>query len=243
MPSLRELQLRFAHSVTAPRPPVDPRLDIYRHNIASNLRNALAATYRVTRMLVGGIFFDAAADAFAVVSPPNCGDLNVYGGKFGAFLEGYAPAASLAYLPDIARLEWALDEAARAGDADGTAREVLAAVARRIAGGDDVSLGLHPSCRLLCSAHPVMRIWQAHQEPVPGSIDLDAGGERLLVRREGARPCIERVSRAEHAWLDALARGATLDAATALALREDGAFDLAAALRTRIADGTIAAVA
>ena len=243
MPSLRELQLRFAHSVTAPRAPADPRIDIYRHNIASNVRNALAATYEVTRALAGPALFDAATDAYAELSPPRGGDLNVYGGGFAAFLEGYAPAASLPCLGDIARLEWAMDEAARAPDARFTPEEVLRELARRFAMGEEVTLALHPSCRLLASRHPVMRIWQAHQESTPASVEPGAGPEYLLVRREGLRPCIERLTRADHAWLDALANGMTLEAGTSLSLHADAAFDLAAALRARIGDGTIVAVA
>jgi hypothetical protein len=234
--------LRFAHSVSAARAPADPRIGIYRHNIEYNVRNALAATYRVTRTHVGAAFFDAAADAFAAASPPCCGDLNVFGADFASFLAHYPPAAWLPYLPDVARLEWALDEAARAGDAKATAQEVLQDLARHFLLHGDVALSLHPSCRLLVSRHAAMRIWQARQAQSAASVDREAGGEWLLVRREGARPCVERLGRAEHAWLEALAQGSMLEAATSIALRRDAAFDVAAALHARIGEGTIAGV-
>ena len=39
------------------------------------------------------------------------------GAHFPAFLETYPPTAGLAYLPDVARLEWAIEEASTAPDA------------------------------------------------------------------------------------------------------------------------------
>jgi hypothetical protein len=235
VPALRELQLRFAHALTQPRAPADPRIAIYRHNIEANLRNALAATYRVTRRVLGEAAFDAAADGFARASPPHCADLNVYGGEFAAFLE--ARPSGHAWLPDLARLEWALDEATRAADAPFDPASMLGALARAAEDAPRACLALHPSCRFLESSHAVMHLWQAG-----GDASIEAIPELLLVRREGQRPCVERLGAGEHAWLCTLARDATLDEATARALDVDAAFDLAAALRQRIVDGTIVAV-
>ena len=74
-------------------------------------------------------FFNAAVDAYVRACPSTSGDLNVYGDAFGEFLAGYPPAADLPYLPDVARLEWAVDEAGRAADRDGSPEGVLAALA------------------------------------------------------------------------------------------------------------------
>ena len=105
------------------------RLAIYRRAVFANYRNALGATYPVVKKLVGEPFFHAAVDAFVLAHPSVSGDLNVYGGEFGAFLAGYGPAAALPYLPDVARLEWAMDEASRAADDDASPDAVLAAFA------------------------------------------------------------------------------------------------------------------
>ena len=51
--------------------------------------------------------------------------VNRYGGDFAVFLTGYAPARELVYLADVARLEWAIDQANIAADApeiDGNVR-------------------------------------------------------------------------------------------------------------------------
>lgn len=241
-PSLPELTRRFAAWLDDPEGAPE-RLAVYRNTVAANYRNALAATYRVVRELVGVPFFNATADAFVRAHPSTGGDLNVYGSEFAEFLAAYPHARELPYLPDVARLEWALDEAQRAADVHGTPAQVLEALARL--DGEDVvrqRFALDPSCRFVRSEHPVMRIWQAHQEDSDTRVDLGAGGDLLLVRREGDAPVIVRLSGGEYAWLAALAQGADLAAALAAALAADAAFDLGTALRARIADGTIMAI-
>jgi hypothetical protein len=87
------------------------RIAIYRRTVFANYRNALAATYPVVKRLVGAPFFNTAVDSYVHAHPSASGDLNVYGDAFGDFLAAYPHAANLPYLPDVARLEWAIDEA------------------------------------------------------------------------------------------------------------------------------------
>lgn len=256
MPSLRELQLGFAEALLADEgapPPfasVPPehaveRIAVYRRALFANYRNALGATYPVVARLVGAPFFAAAVDAFVRAHPSTSGDLNVYGDAFPAFLRRYPPAAPLPYLADVARLEWAQDEANRAGESDATPDDVLAAlVALAPEALPAARLALAPSCRLVSSAYPVLRIWQSNQDGYEGEdrVSLDEGGDALLVRREAAGVTLERLAASEFAWLDALARDAPLAAAIEAAAAVRAPFDLAAVLRQRIADGTIAGV-
>jgi hypothetical protein len=242
MPSLSELQRRFAAAVLDLAREPDARMAVYRQTIFANYRNALGATYRVVRELTGASFFNAAADAFVLTHPSTGGDLNVYGDAFASFLATYRHAAQLPYLPDVARLEWAMDEAHRAADATGDAQRVLAALATIPAG--EVALqrfGLDPSCRLLRSAFPVLRIWQAHQDgsAPAGPVEFGAGEDFLLVRREGGRVVVERIEPGEFAWLAALAAGADLARALDAAFYTDATFDLGTALRTYVANGAL----
>jgi len=257
MPSLRDLQLRFAAALAgdvaavaawgagASAGEIDARIAIYRANGRANYRNALAATYAVVRRLTGAAFFNAAVDAFVAADPPVGGDLNVYGERLAEFLERYAPAANLPYLPDVARLEWAIDEANRAVDAPRVPDAVLAALSivapERLR---QLRLALDASCRLVASAFPVLRIWRANQPDRSGDerIALDEGGVALLVRRDPQGVAMESLGAGERAWLDALARRATFAAAIDAALAAEPAFDLGATLRAHIAAGTIIAV-
>jgi hypothetical protein len=237
--SLRDLQRRFAASLAGSTADTA----VYRNTVAMNCRNALAATYPVVRALTGAAFFHGAVDAFCSAHPSTGGDLNVYGGELADFLATYPHAQDLPFLPDIARLEWAIDEASRAPDTQGSAQDVLAALAS--VPGDAISalrFTLEPSCRLVRSRFPVMRIWRVHQSDGDKRVDLDAGADHLVVRREGDVPSVARIGAADFAFLAALADGANLRSALDAALAADGEFDLAAALRACIADGTIAAL-
>jgi hypothetical protein len=245
MPSLLELQRRFARALHQPVGGDDPRIGIYRRNIAGNYRNALAASYPVVRALVGAGFFDAAVDSLVEREPPASGDLNVYGAQLAAFLAAYPHAQSLPYLPDVARLEWAIDESCRAADADGSVAAVVAALGavapERL---PTRTLRLAPSCRLVQSGYPVLRIWQAHQgeSPVTEAVDLETGPDHLFVRRDADGAAIERVAPATFAFLAALLRGDVLSAALDSALAVAPDFDLQHALATGIGHRTIVGV-
>jgi len=243
--SLPEIQRRFAAALQDSAG-ADSRIGAYRNTVVANYRNALGATYRVVRELTGAPFFNAAVDAFVASHPSTSGDLNAYGGELSEFLASYPYGREIAYLADVARLEWALDEAHRAADASGSPEATLAALAA--IPGPEVAhqrFALDPSCRFLQSPHPVLRIWQVHQPGAAGDgrVDLRAGGEQLMVRREAGTPVIERLPAGDHTFLSSLAAGADLAAALDAALTADATFDLGTALRTHIASGVIMAVA
>jgi len=256
MPSLRELQLDFADALFAgdsARPPfatipderVAERIAVYRRALFANYGNALGATYPVVRKLVGAAFFSAAVEAFVRDHPPTSGDLNVYGDAFPAFLDRYPHAAGLPYLGDVARLEWAQDEANRAAAADTTPEQVLAMLAaiapERLA---SIRLELAQSCRFVTSRFPVLRIWRSNQESDGGGerVSLDEGGDALLIRREATGITIERIAAAEHTWLASVAAAAPLGIALDRVQATGDPFDFAAVLRARIGDGSIVGV-
>jgi hypothetical protein len=247
MPSLPELQRRFADAIAGDSTPAAPGFEVYRRSIEANYRRALAATYPVVRALVGAPFFDAAVDAFAAAHPSISGDLNVYGDAFAPFVARHAPASTLPYLPDVARLEWALDESARAADVESDPQALIAAIS--VIEDDAIGnmhLTLHPSCRRVASSFPVFEIWTAHQPGQdPGmQVDASAGATgHVLVRRSAHAPLVERITAAESAWLGALAGGADFSWALGQALQVDPEFDLGQALQSRVMDGTVSSLA
>ena len=256
MPSLRELQRDFAATLfagddaappfaTVPADRAAERIAVYRRAVFANYRNALAATYPVVQRLVGAPLFNAAVDAFVAKHPSTSGDLNIYGDTFGAFLDSYAPAGDFPHLADVAALEWAQDEANRAADGESSPRDVLAELTiMATAQLPGALLTLAPSCRLVGSRYPILRIWQANQGVGTAGehVSLDAGPDRLLIRREPDGVTIERVGAGEYAWLAALAKGMSLGEAIEAAQNADSSFDLGTALRARIEDGVIAGV-
>jgi hypothetical protein len=254
MQSLREQQSRLAEAILGTADAVLPvdffsqdnavrRISIYRNNFRSNYRNALGASYPVVCRVVGKAFFDAAVDAFVQARPSASGDLNIYGSDFGDFLMTYPYATDLPYLGDVARLEWAIDEAQRAPDCERGAGEVLSAL-----GAIDpdflssITIGLDPSCRLVASPFPLLQIWRVNQPSCGGDarVDLGEGGDRLRVRRDAGTVGIERLDAGTFAFLRQIQSGSSLGEAFEAAQQANSTFDLAAALSGHIGAGTIA---
>jgi hypothetical protein len=256
MRSLAELQQRFARSLAAPEgaPPEfdvagssspSERMDIYRRAVRANYRNALGATYPVVLRLVGESAFSVAVDAFVRAHPSASGDLNDYGDAFGAFFAQHPSTATLPYLPDVARLEWAIDEVNRATDETCKPEQILEALAavvpERLPGS---RLRLTPRCRLVGSGYPILQIWQKNQAGCSGDLRVspEAPGDTLCVRRDPDGIVIERLPAGDFAWLAALGEGTKLAAAIDAARSADADFDLGRALHAQIGNGTIAAI-
>ena len=181
MPTLRELQcdmvatLLFGGSDAFKRIVEGPeRLDIYRNTVESVLSGALRLSFPIVDKLVGEAFFDATALAFARTFPPVTGCLNDWGQDFPAFLETFAPAQSLAYLPDMARLEWAIATAANAPDVP-----VLPPAKASL------PLRPHPSFSLLSVRWPVVEIRRAVLDDDFSSLALVHKQRWLAISRLG----------------------------------------------------------
>jgi hypothetical protein len=215
------------------------RLQIYRHHVFTTLTDALATTYPVVRRLVDERFFAYAADRFIRRHPPAGPCLHEYGASFSRFLATFSACRHLEYLPDIARLEWALNRAVHAEDGTPIARQRLASIPpERL---PQVSLRLDPSVSFVQSPWPVDRVWRANQpDSDPAStVDLDAGGVTLEVRRAGDVVGFRRIDPATHAFRTGLAGRRPLGEAAARALTVDPSYDLAGALHALLEEQMI----
>lgn len=187
------------------------RFDVYRNNVVASLVNALAATFPVVHALVGDEFFRGMARIYVAESPPRSRVVADHGAGLPAFIAGFAPAAGLPYLADVATAEWLQLRAYHDADAAPIARDAYTAL---LADPDRLSrlrVGLHPACRWLSSGFAVASLWHAHQAPTPdlSLIDLDQPQDVLI-----ARPVFDvhvvAMPPGGSAWLDALSRGKTL---------------------------------
>jgi hypothetical protein len=242
MNALRELQGEFrrallggssaaaAAAVVEDRISPERRVQIYRHHVFTTLTEALATTYPVVRRLVDERFFAYAADRYIRRHPPAGPCLHEYGASFARFLSTFPACRHLAYLPDVARLEWALNRAVHARDGTPVDRQRLSSIPPEqwLA----VLFRLDPSLSFVQSPWPVDRIWRANQpETDPEStVDLGAGGATLEVRRAADEVGFRRIAPAAHAFRAALARRRPLGEAVAQALAIDPSYDLAGAL-------------
>lgn len=250
MPKLAELQREFAAAVWEDRAETmapwlrDGRFSgarlfrIYRNNVFISLTSALAAVYPVVHRLVGEGFFKYAMDAFIRTHPPQSGNLHDFGAGLAEFLAAFPACAELGYLPDVARLEWAYH---RVFHAAAPAFDVAALAAVPSEHYAALRFGLSPAARLIASPYPLLAIWRANQPESPdASVDLDTGGERLMVFRRDLEVEFKRLSAGEYALLAAGQLGAALQEASDAALQAEAGFDLARCLQQHVALGTIA---
>lgn len=206
--------------------PAAARVGVYRNNVFGNLTAALRLTYPAVNRLVGEAFFAAAAARFIPDAPPASPDLYEYGAGFAAFLAGFPPAASLPWLPDMARLEWAVCRAIHADP-------LPPLDPARLAGLADAVFIPHPTLTLLDPEAPVRAIWQAvlaGDDAALAAIDPAGPGENLAVLAQDGLPMVRPLSAAEATLAAALVGGAQLSAALALVAPEDAAASFAALL-------------
>jgi hypothetical protein len=214
-------------------------LQVYRNNMFSSLTGALRAVFPVVEQLVGEGFFRYAADSYIRRHPSRGGNLHDFGSEFATFLGQFPAAASLAYLPEVARLEWAWHRAFHAATHPTLDADALAAVPLERHG--EVCFSLHPSAHLLDNRFPVLAIWQRHQPGYAGgdTVHLGAGGDQLLVIRPALTVEIRPLTPGDYALLHAFAKGATLDYACDCIYPCEPSYDLPGALRRFIQDSTL----
>jgi hypothetical protein len=215
--------------------PAALRLSIYRNNTRLGLVDPLAATFPVVKQLVGEDFFAQLAGDFILAHPPIRPELLAYGQEFPTYIADYPAAATVPYLADVARLELAWNFAYNAADRDPMPASALTAFAPEQL--EELRLVPHPSLRFVISRFPLMAIWQAHQsEDGPeGPVDLEAGGDMLLVYRPRQETLIRKVGAGAFDFVMTLSTGQTLAAACNSALAGDPAFDIGSELASLLA--------
>ena len=228
-------------SVVGDSIPAAARLRVYRHHVFHSLASALVATFPTVQALVGEAFFGEMARAFVAGSLPTQPVLSEYGEGFAGFIAGYAPAAGLPYLSDVARLDWALNVAFHSPLEPRLALVDLAAIPAELLPAKSVSLA--PGTAIIRSAFPLDRIWAAAQPGAPGdTVDLGASEARLLMLRRPDDAGFVTLTRGETSFLEALATGRTLEEAAAMALAADPVFDLSPAFGRLLSLQVFAAV-
>lgn len=191
------------------------RFAVYRNNVAVGLIDALAATYPAVAALVGETFFRAAAREFALGNPPTSPVLINWGGAFPEWISAFPPAASVPYLGDVARLEWAWNEAYNAAEASPADIAALAALSPETVA--KTRIALHPSLALVSSRFPVVSLWgQATGQTPPNQLDLATAETALIVRPEDTVE-VRSIDHGTAAFLEKLIEGGTIANAAAAA--------------------------
>lgn len=170
--ALRALQLRWVRSLVEDEParmaqdvagtlgPHGPGL--YASGVAGRWLDVLAETFPVTQTLVGPVFFRWMARRYLRSHPPTSPDLRALGQQLPRFVADFAPADTVPYLDDVARLEWAIHLAAGSARPPPLDPAVLTSAEAAI-----TPLILAAGASILDPDLPADRIWAAHQVSGP----------------------------------------------------------------------------
>jgi hypothetical protein len=233
MPTLREVQRAVARAIFSADGDealghiaedaiaAAERFAVHRNNAAVTLIEALRLVYPVVDKLVGAEFFAGTARAFIARHPPRTACLNDYGAEFADFLGAFPVAAGLAYLPDVARLEWAVNGSLNAPDDAALEPAALATLGESARGR--VRFAPHPAVRLLAVRYPADAIWRAVRagdEIALAAIELSVAPISLLVERRREGIAVRRLTPAEAEVTALLFSGVAL---SDVAAQQDGA--------------------
>ena len=168
-------------------------LAAYRDNAAALAPRALAAAYPTVAQLMGDESFAALARAHWHRDAPQRGDLAWWGERLPEAIEHDLQLAGVAYLADVARLDWAVHRAGFAAEDDGSPQGL-----KLLAETDPARLllRLRAGTAVVVSLHPIVEIWQAHHAAPPARHPMAAGTERFDVARRALRE-----GRAQAAWV------------------------------------------
>lgn len=201
---------------------------------------ALGASYPVLAQLLGEDSFASLARAFWHAQPPVKGDVTQWGEALPGFLAGSPQLQEEPYLPDVARVEWALHRCAHAADAQADGSSFRLLMERD---PDLLSPVLAPGCALVQSVWPVASVMTAHLEAAPDFAEVgrrlgEGVAEAALIWREGLR------ARVRQAWPGEVELIRTLLAGQAFGPALDRAVDLdfKAWLPTAVQTGLLLAV-
>jgi hypothetical protein len=210
------------------------RLDIYRNTFLLTLTKALRLCFPAVQKLVGEEFFEDAAQVFIAERPPRAAWLDQYGAEFSDFLCAFGPAASVPYLDDVAKLEWAVNCALHAADAEPLDAARLARVAPEDQGR--IRLIANPSIALVQLGYPADTIWRAvlaGDDDALQKIDLDCGPVHILVERRTRGVEVERLDVRSWEFLAVLCAGEPIETA----IVSSGGLDCSSALAEHLALG------
>ncbi|HTY98532.1 MAG TPA: DNA-binding domain-containing protein, partial [Rhodocyclaceae bacterium] len=211
MPALPELQALVYEGILAGGPAEDGllaclvetgdagrrRIAAYRRSILGNLVGALLASYPVLAKIVGLPFFRQVARAYVRAQPSGSGDLNEYGGGFAEFIAAWPQGRELAYLADVARLEWKVQEVYYAAEA----RVDLSLLAScPPADYGRLRFDLAPALARLDSPWPLAEIWRVNADGYVGDMEVDfSRGARVMIRRRDGLVHVEALTAGEAA--------------------------------------------
>ena len=194
---------------TPHRGTLEGRWTVYTTGYLARLVEALENDYPALRRLLGEGPFGSLVARFIRAVPPTSFDLGRSGERLAEFLASDPLAEDLPFLPDLARLEWALAEAFVSADVRTLSWADLATRDPDVVAG--LALVPRPGTRLIRSRWPIHDLRECRNTP-DGEIDIEIEGRpcTVIVHRKGLDLVCRPVDEDEIRFLEAAQRGLNL---------------------------------
>lgn len=182
------------------------RISIYQNNVDGALVDYLEGVYPAVKGVVGDDYFKQMARFHYRAIPPQWGNIHEFGAEFCQTGEGY-DVELLPYLQELAAFEWLLHATYYLPRT--TALDVSAYAQHELM---ILSVEIVPNVCHFRTTYPVLSIYQQSLPDYQGEVgvNLNAGGQNLLVYKKQQQVLFEEVNAAVVSCLDALAELGTL---------------------------------
>jgi hypothetical protein len=232
MPRLRELQQALSeHIVAGDGPPLDAwvrvpagadlaaRIAVYTDGYPARVTEAVAESFPALANILGDGSLAKLCERYRASLGSVPTNLNDVGADLPHFLRTDPLTERLAFLPDLAELEWAVTRCFHAA-----AEDPFDPIDCKDWSLDDwprAQITFQPGLALLRSRWPLRALHATrNQDRSEIDVDLEQGGECVLVFRRDFEVAVEVVPPNEADAIEAFAEGATLEAVSAGLARE-----------------------
>lgn len=236
-PTLREAQQwmasrilhpeRFAGEALArmvaepPRGHRRERLNVYINGYPARVQEAVEESFPAVMHLIGHRPSHALVARYASALRRHSYNLNDIGAELPDFLRQDEITGQFPFLPDLARLEWAIVRAFHAHNRPPLDLQPLATWTDEQ--WHHAVLQFHPSVALVCSAWPVRTLWEVRDTPIEAiDVDLRDRPDQVIVYRIGHGVRCASICRDEALALGTLLAGHTLGHVSELLSAHDG---------------------
>jgi len=148
---------------------IDPaaRLKIYQNNYREPLAESLLEVFPVVAAFVGTVFTRTALRHYINAEPPIEPCLSSYGSGFSKFLKSYTPAEAVAYISDLAELEWTAHQLQHASENNAQSQQ---------------KPSLNENIVLIASVYPLLNLWMVGNGQLRAeAVHLDQGGQFVCI--------------------------------------------------------------
>jgi hypothetical protein len=219
-------------------------LRAYRANAQEIAQRSFAVAYPILVQMLGEEAAQHLALDFWQAHPPKRGDLAQWGAEVAPWMTTHAPLQDLlaehAFLPDVARMEWALHQAVTAPDVVQD-QGSLASLAQLDPAA--LRLELHPACHWVASAYPIVDMAQWHQSPALWPASSESASPHIaVVWAQQWRPRIKAAGSGELALIQASLAGRSVVDALDAALQAESGFDFQTWLQNALEQGLLLSI-